>query len=65
MRLPSRREFDVLTTLNFEVELQPGRNDFNFYMLDRATILQQPNGDTRLLLVLLHHITIGPQPGLP
>ena len=52
--------FDTPTTLNFDVELQPGRNDFSFYVLDEATIIKQANGDTRPLLVKLDQVTIGP-----
>ena len=50
--------FDAPTTLNFTMELEVGRNDLTFGCLDEATVLQQPNGDTRPLLVLLHAIRI-------
>jgi hypothetical protein len=53
-----RQQFDQATTLAFGVELQSGRNEFSFKSLDRATVLMQPNGDTRPLLVLLRHITV-------
>ena len=53
-----RQQFDQAITLIFGVELQPGRSDFSFKSLDKATILTQPNGDTRPLLVLLRHITV-------
>jgi hypothetical protein len=55
-----RQQFDQATTLTFGVELQPGRNEFSFKSLDRATVLTQPNGDTRPLLVLLRWITVTP-----
>jgi hypothetical protein len=55
-----RQQFDEATRLNFTGELQPGRNDFQFTILDEATILKQPNGDTRPLLVLLRQINIEP-----
>ncbi len=56
----ARRQFDQATDLTFIGELQPGRNDFQFIVLDEATILEQPNGDTRPLLVLLRQITVKP-----
>ncbi len=56
----ARRQFDEATELFFVGELQPGRNDFQFYALDEATILKQPDGDTRPLLVLLHQVIIKP-----
>ena len=55
-----RQSFDKPSTLSFEVELQPGRNEFIFKILDQATILKQPNGDTRPLLVRLCHINVTP-----
>lgn len=55
-----RQSFDKPSTLSFEVELQPGRNEFIFKILDQATILKQPNGDTRPLLVRLRHINVNP-----
>lgn len=54
----ARRQFDQQTELIFAGELHPGRNNFKFFVLDEATIFEQPNGDTRPLLVLLHHITV-------
>lgn len=56
----ARRQFDQATELTFIGELQPGRNDFKFLVLDQATTLKQPNGDTRPLLVLLRHVTVKP-----
>lgn len=53
-----RQQFNQPTTLTFAVALQPGRNEFSFKSLDKATILTQPNGDTRPLLVRLRHITV-------
>ncbi|NIN65859.1 MAG: hypothetical protein GTO63_14435, partial [Anaerolineae bacterium] len=55
-----RQVFDRSTTLRFAVELQRGRNEFSFGCLDEATVLEQPNGDTRPLLVLLREVRIGP-----
>jgi hypothetical protein len=56
----ARRQFDQATKLTFINKLQPGRNSFQFTVLDEATILKQPNGDTRSLLVLLRHVRIAP-----
>jgi hypothetical protein len=56
----AHQTFDRPTTLTFTGELQPGRNDFNFKVLDEPTILEQPNGETRPILVLLHQVTIKP-----
>jgi hypothetical protein len=56
----ARQQFDQLTTLTFIGELQPGPNEFSFIVLDKPTIAQQPDGETRPLLVLLRHITIEP-----
>lgn len=53
-----RQQFDRATTLTFDAELQPGRNELDVKVLEEATILEQPNGDTRPLLVLLRHITV-------
>jgi SAM-dependent methyltransferase len=53
-------QFDQATTLTFVAELQPGRNDFSIKVLEEATILKQPNGDTRPLLLLLRHVTLAP-----
>nr|NIN63170.1 hypothetical protein [Anaerolineae bacterium]NIN93443.1 hypothetical protein [Anaerolineae bacterium]NIQ76543.1 hypothetical protein [Anaerolineae bacterium] len=55
-----RQELDSSTTLSFAVELQAGRNEFTFGCLDEATVLEQPNGDTRPLLVLLREVRIDP-----
>jgi hypothetical protein len=55
-----RHVFDMSTTVSFAVELQPGRNDLGFKCLDAATVLQQPNGDTRPLLVLWREVRIEP-----
>jgi len=44
--------------LAFPVQLQPGRNDFHFTVLDEATT--PVRGDTRPLLVLFRHITVNP-----
>jgi radical SAM superfamily enzyme YgiQ (UPF0313 family) len=55
-----RQQFDRSTSLTFEVELQAGRNEFSFQVLDEPTILEQPNGDTRPLLVLLRRVTVEP-----
>ncbi len=55
-----RQVFDKSTTLGFRAELQPGRNEFTFGCLDEATVLEQPNGDTRPLLVLLREVRIEP-----
>ena len=52
------RTFDASTTLSFAVQLQPGRNQFTFGCLDEATVLEQPNGDTRPLLVFLREVRI-------
>jgi len=51
---------DTSTTLRFAMQLQPGRNDFTFGCLDEATVLEQANGDTRPLLVLLRQVRIEP-----
>jgi len=45
---------------NFSATLQPGVNHFKLRVLDKATVLIQPNGDTRPLLALLHHMTVTP-----
>jgi hypothetical protein len=55
-----RQQFDQPTDLTFTGELQPGPNNFSFFVLDEPTIAQQPDGETRPLLVLLRHITIEP-----
>ncbi|HEM62005.1 MAG TPA: phospholipid carrier-dependent glycosyltransferase, partial [Chloroflexi bacterium] len=53
-----RQQFEGTTTVSFVVQLQPGRNDFVFRCLDRATVPKQPNGDTRPLLVRLDAIGV-------
>jgi len=53
-------QFDQKTNLIFKITLQPGSNKFSLLCPDKATILEQPNGDTRPLLVLLHKITVQP-----
>jgi hypothetical protein len=49
---------DAPTTLTFTMVLQKGRNELTFGCLDKATVLEQPNGDTRPLLVLLREVRI-------
>ncbi|RMG93296.1 MAG: hypothetical protein D6706_15545, partial [Chloroflexi bacterium] len=61
----ARQQFDRATQLTFVGELQPGPNDFQLIVLDEPTVLKQPNGDTRPLLVLLRHITIKPLAASP
>lgn len=39
-------------------QVQPGRNDFNFYVLDEATVFKRPNGDTCPLLASLGRVNI-------
>ncbi|MEK8021476.1 MAG: radical SAM protein [Candidatus Parabeggiatoa sp.] len=57
-------QFDQKTSLIFKITLQPGSNKFSLLCSEKATILEQPNGDTRSLLVLLHRITVQPdEPG--
>jgi hypothetical protein len=56
----AQRQFDRAATLTFVAELQPGDNDFSIKVLEEATILTQPNGDTRPLLVLLHNVVVRP-----
>ena len=53
-----QRQFDRATVLVFESDLQPGPNRFKLKVLDEPTVLQQPNGDTRPLLVLLRQIRV-------
>jgi hypothetical protein len=55
-----RQVFDVPTTLSFAVQLETGRNELRFRCLDEATVLEQPNGDTRPLLVRLDAIRVTP-----
>ena len=57
-----RETFDEPVVLTFPVQLQPGRNDFQFTVLDEATI--PVHGDTRPLLVFLRHITVKSLSGL-
>jgi hypothetical protein len=57
-----RETFDEPLALTFPVQLQPGRNDFQFTVLDEATI--PVDGDTRPLLVFLRHITVKSLSGL-
>jgi hypothetical protein len=45
-------------TLLLMVELQLGSNDFSFKVIGEATVLEQPNGDTHPLLVLLRRVTV-------
>jgi hypothetical protein len=54
----TQQRFEQPSTLSFTTTLQPGRNSFYFSALDEPTILQQPNGDKRPLLVLLQSITM-------
>jgi hypothetical protein len=56
----AKQAFDAPATLDFLVELLPGRNNFNLHALDEATVSKQPNGDTRPLLVRLDHISVEP-----
>ena len=53
-------QFDQKTNLTFKTTLQPGSNKFSLRCPDKATIPEQPNGDTRPLLVVLHQITVQP-----
>jgi hypothetical protein len=57
-----KETFDELVVLAFPVQLQPGRNDFHFTVLDEATI--PVHGDPRPLLVFLRHITVKSSSGL-
>jgi hypothetical protein len=57
-----RETFDKLVVLTFPVQLQPGRNDFHFTVLDEATI--PVDEDTRPLLVFLRHIKVKSLSGL-
>jgi 4-amino-4-deoxy-L-arabinose transferase-like glycosyltransferase len=52
------RSFSSGTTLEFTVELQPGLNEIWFFSGDFAEIREQPNGDTRPLLILVKGIRI-------
>jgi hypothetical protein len=54
------KTLDAPTTLHFAVRLEAGPNDLIFGCLDEATLLDQPSGDTRPLLVLLRGIRIAP-----
>ncbi|MEK8021477.1 MAG: radical SAM protein [Candidatus Parabeggiatoa sp.] len=58
-------QFDQKTNLIFKITLQPGSNKFSLLCPDKATIFEQPGGDTRSLLVLLHRITVQPDAGTP
>ena len=58
----ARRSFDEATSIEFTVPLRPGRNQFRLDALDVATILEQPNGDTRNLIVGLHEVVVEPSP---
>jgi 4-amino-4-deoxy-L-arabinose transferase-like glycosyltransferase len=53
-----RAQFDRTTALSFIVRLVPGRNEITFQCLDEPTVLVQPNGDTRPLLVRLDSIRV-------
>jgi 4-amino-4-deoxy-L-arabinose transferase-like glycosyltransferase len=53
-----RQHFDDTTALSFVVELRPGRNELSFRCLDEPTVLVQPNGDTRPLLLRLDAIRV-------
>lgn len=44
--------------VTFNVMLKPGRNDFIITVLDKVTVQQLPNGDSRPLLVLLSGIIV-------
>ncbi|MCB0208604.1 MAG: glycosyltransferase family 39 protein [Anaerolineae bacterium] len=50
--------FNQATVINFPVQLQAGRNHFQFTVLDEPTQLAQADGETRPLLVRLNQITI-------
>ncbi len=53
-------QFSDRTQLEMIVHLQYGLNEFRFETLDKATIPQLPNGDTRPLLVYLEKIEVLP-----
>ncbi len=57
--------FSEAIELSFSVILKTGRNDFQFIVLDEATIHRQPDGDTRPLLVRLNQVVIQPQQNSP
>ena len=52
------KTIDRLTTLTYTVQLAVGHNTFRLGVLDTVTIPIQANGETRPLLVLLHHVQI-------
>ena len=60
-----RKTIDQLTNLTFTVPLAVGRNTFRLDVLDTVTVPIQSNGETRPLLVLLHHVQIEPAQGDP
>jgi hypothetical protein len=59
-RVTVRRTFDAPGQLQFPVTLHAGYNEFRIMCEDFATVIGQPNGDNRPLLILLRHITILP-----
>jgi 4-amino-4-deoxy-L-arabinose transferase-like glycosyltransferase len=67
-RLYSQRihtvEFELSreSSITFEVDLLAGMNELSINCLDSATVLRQPNGDERPLMVLLNRVEISSQP---
>ena len=49
-------------TLEVQVTLRPGLNEFRIYTTDQATIVPLPNGDDRALLVMIDQIDVLPAP---
>ena len=54
----ARRQIHQPTILTFDVELQPGCTEIEIQVLEEASILRQPDGESRPLLVLLRHIAV-------
>ena len=55
-----RKTIDRSTPLTYTVQLAIGPNTFRLAVLDTVTVPVQSNGETRPLLVLLHHVQIEP-----
>lgn len=60
MKSEDRRPIDKRQLLEFRIKLNPGRNIIKFWTDDQPTKFMQPNGDTRHLMIALHHVLVLP-----
>lgn len=64
LRVTATASFDKPVELSFELPIHQGVNSFGFSILEPATILVQPNGDSRQLLARLEQMTVTDSTGV-